>query len=280
MAGGFEQIHPGNVGRDHGQIAAFHLFALQEVLEDRSQHRALGSPEGQAGAHRVSKDKQPQVFAQFAVIAFEGFFLAAFVFGQLLWRFPSRAIDSLELGLGGIAAPIGSGHGFQFDRLGVNFRGVFQVGAGAKIPPLIAQVINRDRFGFDVVEDFQLVRLPDRLNPALGFLAGHLFANHRQLFVDDFDHLFFDRLQRLFTEGFGAIKIVVKAVFDPGADRHLSLGKQALHRHGHHVGSGVANFFQRFRFASFRQGDFINLVGGGQGTIGQLLNHTNETQQQ
>ena len=47
------------------------------------------------------------------------------------------------------------------------------------------------------------------------------------------------------------VKIVVEPIFDPGTDRTQRLGKQLLYRHRHHMGGGVSNFFEGFRFAGF-----------------------------
>src|SRR5208283_883286 len=52
---------------------------------------------------------------------------------------------------------------------------------------------------------------------------------------DDLAHLLLDRRQILRREGLAAIEVVIEAVLDDRADRHLRAGKKLLHRFGEHM---------------------------------------------
>ena len=68
--------------------------------------------------------------------------------------------------------------------------------------------------------------------------------------VDDFLHLLFDQAKVFGGEGFLAVKVIVPAVLDDGADGDLGIGPQVLHGAGHDVGKVVAYQLVRLRFVS------------------------------
>ena len=69
MSGGLKQLNPANMGRNHRLVTTLDLFVLQEGFQGLPQYRALRGPQGQTRADFIGKDKQPQVFTEFAVIS-------------------------------------------------------------------------------------------------------------------------------------------------------------------------------------------------------------------
>ncbi len=211
-------------------------------------------PEHQPGTGFVLDRKEVEILADAAVIPAQRLFFAAFVLGQLFGGFPGGAVDPLQLGFGFIAAPVGTGHAFQLEGLGVELPGVLHVRAGAEVPPLLTQGVKGDWL-LQSFENLELVGLVLGLDLCLGFAAAHLHPFQRELPVDDLDHRLFDRLQIGFREGIGIVEVVIETVFGPGADGDACLGKQLLHRHGHHMAHGVADLQQLLIFAGFGQND-------------------------
>ena len=121
-----------------------------------------------------------------------------------------------------------------------------QVRTAAEILPLIALAIDRDRLARrdDVVDDLRLVRLADRLEVRDRRFAVPHFALDRQIGVDDLLHALFDLLEIVRRERLVAREVVVEAVLDRRADRHLRAGKQFLHRLRQHVRRVVAQHFE------------------------------------
>ena len=191
------------------------------------------------------------------MIAADGFFFATLIFLKLFGSLPCGAVDALKLGFVFVAAPVSSGHRFEFDRFWIEISGIFDMGTCAQIPPLIAQMIECN--GFDqAVEDFEFVGFVLSADASFGVFAGDFFALDGKLAIDDFDHLFFNRLEIFIAKRIRCIKVIVEAIFNPRADRNLCLGKELLHGHGHDVGGGVANFLEVFGFAGFGK---MNLYG-------------------
>ena len=171
----------------------------------------------------------------------------------------------MQLGLGLIAAPVGTGHAFELEGLGIEFAGVGHVGACAEIPPLVAEGVEGDRF-LQALQDFQLVGLV--LGPDLGFglPAGHRDALQGQAAANDLAHLFFDGLEIGFGERIRVVEVVVEAVLGPGTNGDPGRWKQLLDRHGHHMAHGVADLEQLRALAGFGQGDRSRLgAGNGRG---------------
>lgn len=52
--------------------------------------------------------------------------------------------------------------------------------AGAKVPPLVAHVVQRDGLGLDGIQDFQLERLPQGLDARTRFFPATKSHPHRE----------------------------------------------------------------------------------------------------
>jgi hypothetical protein len=106
-----------------------------------------------------------------------------------------------------------------------------------------------------------LDRLGDRHVAALEGLVGLDVGAHRRL----------DLLQvgvadlHILRE----VKVVVEAVLDRRADRHLGAGVELLHRLGHHVGGVVADQVECFRVAVGEDAD-LGAVRQGRREVAQL----------
>ncbi len=67
---------------------------------------------------------------------------------------------------------------------------------------------------------------------------------------DDLAHALLDRREILGGERLGTVEVVVEAVLDHRADRHLGVGPQRLHRVGEHMGRVVADELEGARIVA------------------------------
>ena len=105
----------------------------------------------------------------------------------------------------------------------------------------IALAVERDRLaGRDRRDDLGLVNLPLLAEELDRAVAIPNLALDRLVPRNDLVHPLLDLLEVLRREGLTPSEVVVEAVFDRGADRHLRLGVELLDGFGHHVRSVVA----------------------------------------
>ena len=105
----------------------------------------------------------------------------------------------------------------------------------------IALLIEGDRRVLgQIADELHLVGLALFLHKANGFLAGQLEALQLEVLLDDVLHFLFDGGEEFLGEGLVDVEIVVKAVFNRGADGQLGLGAQLFHGLGHDVAGRVA----------------------------------------
>ena len=90
---------------------------------------------------------------------------------HLLRRGPRGSVNALQHRPRFVPPPVRPRHGFKVNGFGVDLLGGLHVRARAQIPPLVADVVNRDRFGFDGLQNLKLVRFVYFFNPALRFGA-------------------------------------------------------------------------------------------------------------
>ncbi len=183
--------------------------------------------------------------AEFAVIALLGLFKPREMFGQLLFVGPGRAVDALQLCVLLIAAPVCAGKLHQLERLAEPARRR-QVRPAAKVLPVLALTIHRDRFAGrdDVVDDLRLERLADRIEVLDRLFAVPHFAHDRQVGVDDLSHALFDLGEIVCRKRLIAREVVVEAILDRGSDRHLRAGEEFLHRLRKHMRGVMAQYFE------------------------------------
>ena len=201
---------------------------------------------------RVPEDHPPAFFldmekvhggAQLAVIAPLGLLDARQVLGQIGVGRPGCAVNPLQLGVALIASPIGAGQLGELERLAhMPRRG--QVRPPAQVLPR-SLAIDRDRLvAGNVADDLRLVFLADPLEMGDGLAAIPHLAGDRLVAIDDLAHPRLDLAQVVQGKRFGAGEVVIEPVLDVGADSHLRVGEQLLHRLRQHVRGVVADDLQ------------------------------------
>ena len=91
-----------------------------------------------------------------------------------------------------------------------------------------------------IADELHLVRLAQLFHVGDGFRAGQLKTLQLEVLLFDLDDFLFNRFKISGREGFGRVEVVVKSVFDRGADGKLHIRVQAFHSLRQHVGCGVA----------------------------------------
>ena len=118
--------------------------------------------------------------------------------------------------------------------------------------------------GRNDVDEIDLERLALPLEEALGGVAAHRRLHERPVARDDLTHALFDRRKILGGERRRAEEVVIEAVLDYRADRHLRVGPQRLHRLGEHVRRVVADELERARIVAIDELDLrvgVDLFG-------------------
>ncbi len=176
------------------------------------------------------------------MVALLGLFDALEVGVEVLLCEPGGAVDALEHGAVGVAAPVRAGDLQQLERADAPGRG--HVGASAQIGERALRV-GGDRLGLGkLLDELALVRLLLERVPRLELVE--LGALEGLLLGDDLAHPLFDGLEVFRRERATDVEVVVEAVLDGGADAELGHREQVLDRLGHHVGRRVTQDVQRF----------------------------------
>ncbi len=137
--------------------------------------------------------------------------------------------------------------------------------AAAKIEP-VALIIDLQVLTFgNGIDQLDLVVFALCGKHFLGLLARPDFAGKRLVALNDLLHPLFDLRQIFRRKRFVLGKVVIEAVLDDRADRHLRAGPQLLHGLGHDVGGIVTYEFQRA--AVFTRDDFYLAIGDCLGQI-------------
>ena len=196
VAGCLPKVELAHVRGVEQVVAALEVYILPEPLDHVPHERPLGVPEHQPSAHVLLLDgEQVEILAHFPVVAPGRLGLEVVVRLELLGRAPSRAVDALEHRALLVAPPVRARHGLEVDRLGVNCLGGLHVRTRAEIPPLVTDMVDGDGLRLDGVEDLELVRLVEGLDPLARLLAADLLAAQGHVLVDDLDHLLLDVLE-------------------------------------------------------------------------------------
>ena len=245
VTGSFPQFAVNDLRCVHLDIAASALGAAHVILKCGVDGPAVRVPEHLTGGLFLHVE-QVHFAAQFTVVAFGGLFQHQKVGFEVVAVLEGDAVDTLKHLAVAVAAPVGAGHGHQFERITGHLTCVLQVRAAAQILP-VAVPVHADRLTIigDRVDQFDLIvftvlfviRDGIGTRPDLGpdFVAG----------VDDVFHLLFNRAEVFGCEGLFAVKVIVPAVVDNGADGDFDVGPDFLHRAGHDVRQIVADQFKR-----------------------------------
>ena len=185
------------------------------------------------------------------------------VLGQLVLGRERGPVDPGQHLAVGVAAPVGAGHGRQLVRL--RAAGVGRVRPAAEVEEL-AVAIQADGLHAlvldQVLDQLHLVGLI-LLEVALDRLAhGDLGALERLAGLDVLAHLGLDALEVALVDGdaVGELEVVVEAVGDRRADRHLGARIELQHRLGEHVRDVVAQQLQRVAVAGLGGDDLDRLA--------------------
>ncbi len=234
-------------------IAAGLELAPQVTLERAPERPPLGMPVDHAGRVFLLVE-QVHLAAELAMVALLGFLDAVQILLQLLVGEEDRAVDALELGVLGIAAPVGARHLRELERLAELARRR-QVRTKAHVEP-VALAIDRDHLVLgQSVGPLGLEALAVLLEVVLDLGAVPNLARNRQITIDDLGHALLDLGEVLRREGLDAHEVVVEPVLGRRTERDLRAGIEFLDCLRQHVRRVVAQEFERFRIARRHDAD-------------------------
>ena len=221
------------------------LLRAHEVDERAEQLPALRVPEHGADGF-VLEVKEVHLLAELAMVAALGLFEAIEIGLQLLGIGPRRAVDALQHLVPRIAAPIGAGELHELEARAEPPRRR-QVRAAAQIDER-ALAVQRDRLaGRDSADDLGFVALALLQEELDGRVAIPDLAHDLLVARHDLVHALLDALEILGRERLAAREIVVEAVLDRGADRHLRFRIELLDGFRHDVRRVVAQELEPVR---------------------------------
>ena len=227
----------------HFLVAAVAIYAPHVLLNFLPDDPAVRMPEHQAG-RLVLQVEQVHLLAEFAVIAFLGLFQHVQIGVEIFLPGPGRTIDTLQLFIAMVAAPVGARHLHQLEDLELAGRGY--VGAAAQIDE-IGFAIQRDLFaGRNGFDQFGLVVLAHALEKFHGLVAWLDFPRHGYVALGELGHAVFDQREIFRSKRATVGKVVIKAVFHRRADGDLGIREQFLDGMGKQVGGRVADDVQTF----------------------------------
>ena len=216
-----------------------------ELLQLAHDRPAAGQPERCPGRD-VVEDEQVELAPELAMIALLRFLQAPEILVELLLAQPGGAIDALEHRVLLVAAPVGARRRQQLEEAHLSRP------ADVRPPAQVDEValpVERHAVGGDALEDLDLEALPTPPEEGDRLRARHLLPLERDVGLADHAHLVLDAREVLRGERLALGEVVVEAILDGGADGHLHVGEQPLHRLRHHVRGGVAQRGQRRRIA-------------------------------
>ena len=222
----------------------------------------LGVPEHRARPFLLEVE-EVHLARQLAMVALLGFLELLDIGVELFPPGEGGAVDARQHRLGRVATPIGAGDLHQLERV-ADLAGRGHVRATAEVGPFALAVeldflISRNR-----VDQLDLKRLALLLEEALGGVAAHRRLHERLIARDDLAHALFDRRKVFWGERRRTEEIVIEAVLDHRADRHLRIRPQRLHRLGKHMRRVVADQLERARVVAVDELDLgvgVDLFG-------------------
>ena len=215
--------------------------------------------------------KQIELAPELAVVALFGFLDLPEIGVELFLLRECRAVDPRQHRIVAVAAPVRASDLHQLERI-ADLAGGGHVRSAAEVEP-VALEIDLDRFvAGNGVDQFDLEVLALVAEHLFGLLATPHLLGERLVARDDLAHLFFDRGEIFRRERLVAEEIVVEAVFDHRADRHLGARPQRLHGFRQHMGRVVPDQLQR---AGIVAGDELDVRILGD-RIGEVADHAVE----
>ena len=242
VAGLFPEDAVHHLRRGDFLVAAFFHLAADVVFQVLAHAPAFRVPEH--AAHRFLLDmEQAHFLGQFAVVTLFRFLKLLEVGVQFFLVAPGGAVDALQLGLGGIATPVGAGHLGQLETI-AQLAGAGQVRAAAQVDEIALAVQAHFLVGGQITDDLGLELFAGFQEELHRFVAVPYFTADVLVAAHNVLHALFDGLQIIRSERFSTMEVVVEAVFDGRANGHLGVGEQFLNGFSHDVGCIVTNQLQ------------------------------------
>ena len=238
-----------------------------EVLEHLP---ALGVPEDDARPLLLEME-EVHLAAELSVVALLGLLQHVQVMVELRLVGPGGAVDARQHRVVGVAAPIGAGHLHQLEGV-ADLAGRGHVRPAAEVEPVALRVDLEVLVFRDRVDQFELVALALVGKHLSRLLARPDLLGEGFVAADDLAHLLLDDGEVVGRERLVAREVVIEAVLDDRADRHLRAGPKLLHGFGEHMRGVVADEFQRARIVA---GDDLDAAGLLQ-RIGKVAQHAVE----
>ena len=206
------------------------------VFQFVAEHHPFGEEEGEAGAF-VHNGEEAEFLTDPAMISLFRFFQQMEILIQLGFFGEGSAVYALEHLVLFVAPPVSTGNGHHFHGFDL-FRGG-QMRPGAEIEKT-ALLISADFSVFgQIVDEFHFILFAAFFKIFQRFFSGNDFFRKLTALGGETDHFLFDGFKIVFAEGVLRIEIVVKTVFDGGADPEFRTGEKILHRFGQQMGAAV-----------------------------------------
>src|SRR6266446_1137979 len=175
-----------------------------------------------------------------------GFFEPKEVLVEILLVGPGGAVDALQLGVPGIAAPIGARYTHQLESLAeIAGRGQMRPGTQIDKPalPIQADLLAGRNFAYI----FGLIAFADIAKEGDRRAALPHLARNRLVTADDLAHPRLDPLEVFRRERLGTGEVVIKPGVCRRAEGDLGIGIEFLDRLGHDMGGVVAEDLEPLR---------------------------------
>ncbi len=255
VAGFLPQCTVNNLRRFDLKVTGITLYFTHVLLKHLIHGPAIRVPEHHTWRFFLQVE-QVQLLCQLTVIAFFRFFDAGNIVLQILLIVPCSTVNTLQLFVLRITAPVGTGYTLQFEyahntgirnvRTTTHVDVFFVVVQAHRLFALLDQII--DQFDFviftTVYEDTTRV-----------FNRRHFFYNV-VVFLDQLFYAFFNRGDIFRCKWTFKIDVVIKAVVDHRANSHLSGWVQLLNSMTNQVSERVTDNFQTFLITTGDQGNF------------------------
>ncbi len=189
--------------------------------------------------------KRSSARPRLAVVALLGFLDPVEVRVEVVLLRPRGAVDPLQHLVLRVAAPVRAGELHQLEHL--ELAGRRHVRSAAEVRELALGVERDVLVGRNRRDDLGLEVLADRLEVRDRVVARHRAPRHGLVLFRELGHLRLDRGEILRRERALVREVVVEAVLDDGADRHLRVGKELLDRVGEQVRRRMADHLEAVR---------------------------------
>ena len=232
-------------------VARLFMTAPRVVLHHAAHHPALRVEDRQTRADLLGEAEEVELRSELAVVALLGLLEEVEIGLELVLGGPGRAVDALQLLIGLVAEPIGSGGAHEPEGVGGDEARVWHVRASAQIAPAgraglgVDVVIDRELGPADLhdlgtalaPDEAQLERLTREF--ALRLRVGDDASREPLAGLHDLLHPLLEALEVLGSEGPLDGEVVVEAVPHRRPDPELGIREGVLHRLRKDMSGGV-----------------------------------------